>query len=195
MTLNQRDKRALVLFGMAVAMVTIYVATTPKAPNAVVAPVAEAIPASELRLEHMRQSVARVPGKQDVLKRVSADLAQREKGLIEAETGPQATEQLLGIVRKVARAQAPPVDIRSVELGQVSPYGDAYGQVTVAVTVECRVDQLVNMMADLSARPELIATSDLRMGIANPKEKTMSVRLAVAGLTPRRLVPQKKDTF
>jgi hypothetical protein len=48
------------------------------------------------------------------------------------------------------------------------------------------------MLADITAAPELIATDQLRIGAANPKDKTMNVRLAVLGAVPRKLVPARK---
>jgi hypothetical protein len=47
-------------------------------------------------------------------------------------------------------------------------------------------------MTDLANRPELIATSDIRVALANPKEKTVVVRLGLSGVVPRKLVPEKK---
>ena len=46
----------------------------------------------------------RCPAKQEVLQRVSADLAEREKGLIQADTAAQAQAQLLQILRKIAKS-------------------------------------------------------------------------------------------
>ena len=58
--------------------------------------------------------------------------------------------------------------------------------------IECRIDQLINLLAALAARPELISTSDLRITSSNSKDKTVGVRLGVIGVVPRRLVPEKK---
>jgi hypothetical protein len=199
MTITDRDKRALLLAVPALAIIGIFVATSSKeaAPVVVAASATSdtSIPAAEQRLALMRQSVAQVPGKEERLKQAQTELAQREKGLIEADTAAQATEQLLQIMRRVARAQAPPVDFKSVEPGQTRAYGDAYGQVIVGVNFECKMDQLVNMLADFSARPELVATNDMRLTAANGTEKTVLVHLSVAGLVPRKLVPVRKETF
>ena len=197
MTITQRDKRALILLGMAVAVIFIYVVTAPKDGPAVVAPAAnrESIPAAEQRLTLIRQSVARVPGKETVLKAVADELAVREKNLIRADTAAQATDQLLQIVRAVARAQAPPVELRGIEMGQAGAYGDAYGEVTVSINTECRMEQLLNMMSDLSARKELVSTREIRIGAANQKEKTVVVRLTIAALVPRALVPKRKESY
>ncbi len=191
---KSRDRRALLLLGAAVLLAVLYVLSTSRtaAPAVVGASKAATIPEAELMLERMRQSVARVPGKDQVLKQASTELAVREKGLIVADTANQAQEQVLEIIRKIANAQSPAVEIRGAELGQPHAFGDAYGEVTVAASFECHMDQLVQMLADLSARPELVASSDLRIVAANPKQKTVNVRLAVSGIVPKKLVPEKK---
>jgi hypothetical protein len=195
--LTDRDKRALMLLGIAVPAILLYVTRSGSSVPPVVAPTMRpmSIPDAEMRLAKMRQSVARVPGKDGVLKQATAELASREKGLIEADTANQAQEQVLDIVRKIASAQAPAVELRSVELGAARPFGDAYGEVTIAANFECRIDQLLNMLADLSARPELVATSDLRMAAGNPKQKTVNVRMTVSGIVPKRLIPEKRGTL
>jgi hypothetical protein len=116
----------------------------------------------------------------------------REKGLIRGDTAAQAQAQLVQILREVAKNQSPPLDVRAVELGPVRTFGDAYGEVSVSVTLDCRIDQLVNYMAFLSAQPEIFATDEIRITASNPKLKNMPVRLTVSGLVPRKLVPIKK---
>jgi len=59
------------------------------------------------------------------------------------------------------------------------------------VQIECRIDQLVNLLASLETQPELVATSDLRVLSSNAKEKTVAVRVTISGVVPRRLVPEK----
>ena len=53
------------------------------------------------------------------------------------------------------------------------------------------MEQLVNVLATLATQPELIATRDLQISSANPKDKTVRVRLTVAAVVPRTLVPEK----
>ena len=48
-----------------------------------------------------------------------------------------------------------------------------------------------NFLAALAARPELIATRDLRVLAGDPKQKTLNVRITVAGLVPKSLAPKK----
>jgi hypothetical protein len=60
------------------------------------------------------------------------------------------------------------------------------------VQIECRVDQLVYFLASIGSTNELISTSEIRINSTNPKEKTVIVRLTVAGVVPRKLVPERK---
>jgi hypothetical protein len=146
---------------------------------------------AEARLEQLRATAATVPDKQKILDLAQADLAAREKGLIIADTAAQAQAELIKIVRALGRAETPPVEIRNTDGFGLRPFNDSYGEVTVSVQIECRVDQLVNMLAALAARPELVSSSDLRVTSANPKEKTVGVHLTVSGIVPRKLIPEK----
>ncbi|MBZ5604797.1 MAG: hypothetical protein LAO79_21070 [Acidobacteriia bacterium] len=158
---------------------------------AVPAAAAESIPVAERRLANLREQAATVPGKQEILKKAAADLAAREKGLLVADTAPQAQAQLIQIFREIGRAETPPVEIRSTEGFSLRPLGDSYGEASVSVAVECRIDQLVNMLAAIAARPELVATSDVRISSNNQKDKAIGVHLTLSGVVPRKLVPEK----
>ena len=191
MTLQARDQRALGILGAAVVLTLVVVYWPSGAAPAVVAPVGDPVMNAEKRLAKLRETAATAPAKEQVLKTVSADLAQREKGLLVADTAPQAQAQLIQMVRKLGAAETPPIEIRATELGNIQPLGDAYGQALVSVEIECRIDQLVNLLAAISAQPELVSTNDLRVSSTNAKEKTVGVRLTVAGVVPRRLLPQR----
>jgi hypothetical protein len=164
----------------------------PESTAPVVAPAAETIPVAEKRLARLREIAASVPTRQENLKKVQAELAAREKGLIVAATAAQAQAQLLGIIRDLGHAESPAVEIRNTEGFGISAFGDAYGEATVSVLLDCRIDQLVNILAGLAARPELVSTSNMRVTLANPKDKTITVHLTVAGVVPRKLVPERR---
>jgi len=192
-TISDRDRRALIILGAALVLALIYwmAGSTGKNATTIAAPV-DNIDRTEKRLAILRASLATVSGKETVLHQVQSELAEREKGLIPGDTAEQAQAQLLQIARRVTRAQTPPIEIKQSELGQPRAYGDAYGQVLVSVTMECRVDELINLLAEVSQQPEMIATEDIRISNANQRSKAMTVRLTLAGIVPRRLVPQKK---
>jgi len=193
MTIAQRDKRALMVLSVVLALAFIYWITgSSAASSAKVAAPVESIDRVEKGLTSLRLRAAVLPAKEALLKQANAELAEREKGLLSGDTADQAQAQLLQVVRRVAKAQAPPLEIRQVELGQPRSYGNAYGQVTVSVTIDCRIDELINLLATLSAQPETIATDEIRFGLANPKQKTMPVRLTVSGIVAARLAPRMK---
>ncbi|HWY48976.1 MAG TPA: type II secretion system protein GspM [Bryobacteraceae bacterium] len=194
MTVQQRDKRALVVLGSVLALAFIYWMAGSSSSSVKVSAPVESVDRVEKGLANLRIRAAALPAKEVVLKQASAELAEREKGLISGDTADQAQAQLLQVLRRVAKAQAPPLEIRQVELGQPRTYGDAYGQVTVSVTVDCRIDELINLLATLSAQPETIATDEIRFGMAHPKQKTMPVRLTVSGIVAQRLAPKKGTT-
>lgn len=187
----KRDRRALILLGIAVAAVFVFrAATSDSASNAKVVAPTEPLDTAELRLRRLRQSMARVPGKKDLLKQASAELADREKGLIDADTVNQAQAQVLESVRRSAKTVG--MEIRNVEFLPIKPYGDSYGEIGVVISAECGAEQLVDLMGEIAKQPQLLATSDLRVSTGNPKQKTVNVRLVVSGLVPRKFLPEKK---
>jgi hypothetical protein len=161
--------------------------STPAAPAAA----ADSVPLAEKRLANLRDIAATLPAKEDILAKANAALALRERGLLIADTAPQAQAQLIQIFREVGRAENPPVEIRSTEGFALRPLGDAYGEASVSVGLECRIDQLMNMLAAIAARPELVATSEMRISSANQKEKTIGVHITISGVVPRKLVPER----
>ena len=196
MTLRDRDKRALVVLAVVLPLAgLIYLLSGSSSSSGggskVAAPV-ESVARDERRIAILRAAMATVNGKESVLKQVSAELADREKGLIPGDTAEQAQAQLLQVIKRVAQQQTPPLDLGQVELGRPRPFGTAYGQVSVSITVTCRIEELVNFLAALSAQPELAATEEIRFGTSNAKQKTMPIRLTISGLVARRLVPVRK---
>lgn len=194
MTIGERDRRTLKLAAPVaglLAILALYRWVALEKPAAQIAAPVQTVAAAEKRLARYRQMAAAVDVREAAFKRVSAALADREKGIILADTAAQAQAQLLQVVRRVGKAQAPPIDLRSTELGQTQPFG-AYGQTVVSVSFECRIEQLVNLLADLTAQPELVAPADLRIMSGDRARKLMQVRLTVAGVVPRALVPEKK---
>jgi hypothetical protein len=188
-TIGERDKRALMILGGAlVVWLGIWLSgSSSSSKAAVIAPV-DTVDRAEKRLTELRKTVATVNGKEAALKQATAQLTEREKGLIQADTAAQAKEKLLQIVRKVAVTQAPPLDIRTQDLGAPKLFGDAYGEVSVTVAMDCRIDSVVNFLASITEQPELIATSEVRLGAANATTKIMPVRLTITGIVPRHLV-------
>jgi len=191
MNLSERDQKAVkYLAGALLFAAVIYF--WPAGGVATVAGAASTTEALEKRLTKSRALLLQVPDKQALLKQAQADLAVREKGMLVADTAAQAQAQLFQILRRVGRAQGPPIEIRATEIGQARIFGEDYGEVSVAVSFECGIEQLVNLLADLGAQSELLATSEIRIGQAGGAQKLIPVRLTISGIVPRKLIPDKK---
>jgi len=189
-TLSSRDRRALVVLGGVLVVTLVYRAVSTETPEVV--STTGSIPIAEQRLARLRLAAAAVPAREQQLAAVSREVAGRENGLLNVETAAQAQAQLLQIVRRLGQAQAPPLVLGAVELGPIRPLGADYGEAVISVNFVSQVHQLVNLLADLAAQPELIATEELRVGVADPKQKMLVVRLSLAGAVPRRLAPAGK---
>src|SRR5262249_5955093 len=96
MKLTDRYRRAIRLLEFAVIGVLRYtlMTDTPGGPTSTVS-AADSISIAERRLDKLRQTASLVPGREEVLKRVSEQLAQREKRVLTADTAAQAQAQLL----------------------------------------------------------------------------------------------------
>jgi hypothetical protein len=192
--LTERERRALILLVPVSLLIIGYWWSNREKNTEVSAAPITSIPAAERRLRTVRQLAATVPGKEQVLQQVQGELSNREKNLIQAETAAQAQAQLLQILRKLARAPQTNIDLRNTEIGQVKAYAADYGEVAVAVNFDAGIEQLANFLSDLTAQKEMIGTTDLRIGAANPKQKTMPVRLTVSALVKKELIPDKKGS-
>lgn len=194
MNISDRDRRAL--SGLAVAVLLLIIwrwSSSPSTDTIAAGPVAsDSIAMSERRLDRLRQVAGAVPGKEDIFQQVSAELDRRERGILQADSAQQAQAQIMQILNRVARGQQERIDFKNVELGQVRPFGDQYGEVLVSVSFDTGIEQLLNFLADLTSQKELVATNELRVGMAQMKQKSVPVRLTVSGIVRRNLIPTTK---
>ena len=193
MTISDRDKRAIKILALTVVpglIFWIWPSSDDAAKTTTVQAIANTPAGLEQQLQRLRNKEAQIPAKQGLLKDIQTQLNAREKGLIIADTLPQAQAMLVQSVRQVARQEG--FDLRNVSIAQPSIYGGEYGQITIQITTECSVEQVVNFLADLTKRPELIATEEMRINLGNPKNKTLQFAVTVSGLVPQRLVPEKR---
>lgn len=190
--LTERDRRAVILLAVSAA-VFLAVRFWPENEASVVVE-ASSIPQIERRVQRLRQIDKSLSAREAVSKKVADALAGREKGLIQAETAAQAEAQILQVVRRVLRAQSPPVELRGSELRQPRPVGEQYGEVSVQVTLDCGIEQVLNLLSDLGSQPEALGTVALSFDTANPKQKTVPARIVVAALVPKKLLPKKEGS-
>lgn len=192
MNLSARDRRALLILA-SVAVPGLIWLLWPSSEEQVkpAAAAAASTPAGlEQQLQRLRNKEAQIPAKEALAKDLKGQLDEREKGLIIADTLPQAQAALAQLVRQTARQEG--FDLRNVSISQPAVFGGEYGMIGVQIGAECRIEQVVNFLTDLTKRPELVSTEELRITLANPKEKTLQFSANISGLVPKKLVPEKK---
>src|SRR5690348_6360666 len=186
MNLSTRDRRALALLGLGALLAVVLRFGVYRDRQTAVVGAQDSIPQAERRLVRLRQVAATVPGKQSLLQGLNAASDLRVKGVIQTPTAQQAQAHLLETIRRLGKAEG--IEVRGGEFPEVRPLGEEFGEAAVSVNFDCRIEQLVNFLASLTKESELLATDEIRIASANAKEKTVSVRLTLAGVVPRNLV-------
>ena len=190
MTISAREKKLVMLVGPAVLLALVLRFGIPEESTTSAGGSDQgSIAMAQMRAARMRQLIATTPARAAAAKQAMADLADRERALLQAETVPQAQASLLEIARRVGKGNE--IDVRGGDFGAPKTTGD-YGLVYTTITFECHIEQLVNFLADLSKQQELIVPSEERITSNNPKTKMMAVRMVLAGVTAKKLVPEKK---
>lgn len=187
--LSDRDKKLLALWAV-VVIGAIYF--WPSSADTGTVGAVQNVELTEKRVARVRRLAAAAPARQEILKTVSDELVKREKGLILAETAPQAQAQLLQVVRRVAQAQQPALVFKGTEFAAPRPLGQSYGEVVMTVSMDAGIEQVINFLADIGNQPELISVSDLQLTQVTGKQKLVPVRVTFTGIVPRKLVPEKK---
>jgi Type II secretion system (T2SS), protein M subtype b len=190
MTLTTRDRRALVALAVAGVALVIYLLTSSSAST----PTAQVVSLNSAQLRQrltlLRQTAAVLPAREALLKQATADLADREHGLIQAGTAAEAQSELLQTAVRLGKSNG--LEVRSSDFAAPKVFGD-YGLVYASVSFDCHVEQLLNFLADLTHEPELIVPSEERIGSSgNAKDKMMTVRIVLAGVVAKKLIPEKK---
>ena len=176
---------ALLLAGVVLNIIFRNSSPTPEVVSAT-----DSAPLLEIRLSKLRQLAATVPAKTEILKTVQEQLQAREKSVMSFATASQAQAHLLEVVRRIAFANK--IEARGGDFTPPALLGTDYGQVAVSVMFESPIESFVNFLADLSKEPELIAPSEVHVAVGNAKTKTINVRMTLAGVVPKKLVPEKK---
>jgi hypothetical protein len=190
MTVTTRDRRALAGLAVAVVATVIYLLTSSSGS----APTAQVVSMNSTqmrqRLTLLRQTAAVLPAREALLKQVTADLADREHGIIQAGTAAEAQSELLQTAQRLGKSNG--LEVRSSDFGAPKAFGD-YGLVYATVSFDCHVEQLLNFLADMTHEPELIVPSEERItSSGNSKDKMMTVRMVLAGVVAKKLIPEKK---
>jgi hypothetical protein len=151
----------------------------------------DSIPVAKQRLEILRRKAATVPAREAILKQVTAELQEREKGIVQAATAEQARAHLMDVLHTTAVANRFDSTGAS-QLPEPKALGKDYGQVSVGQNFSCGIDQLVNFLSDIANEPEILATDTIFIAPVRNKNKDITVRLMLSGVIAKSLVPEKK---
>ena len=186
--MSSRNVRALAILAVGLLFILIYRAFESTPPTVV--STADSQDVLEARLARLRQTAATVPARAAVLRSVDAQLQTRETGILHLDTAAQAQAHLLEVIRRLATSEK--IQALGGDLSAPVQFGANYGQVAVTVNFETTIESFVNFLADLSKEPELIAPAEMHISASNQKNKTINVRITIAGIVARKLVPEHK---
>ena len=193
MNISDRDRRAIkfLLISVVPSLIWWLWPSSDEAVKPAVAAVVNNSPAGlDLQLQKLRQKETQVPAKLALVKDLQSQLDIREKGLIVADTLAQSQALLGGALRATARQEG--FELRGLNMVTPSIYGGEYGQIGIQIGAEAQIEQVLNFLADLTHRPEILATDEIRISLANPKTKVLQFSVVVTGLVPKKLVPEKR---
>jgi len=191
LTLTGREKKALIIWGAAVAIALIVYFTIPEVG---VIPARSArianVEIAQQRAVRVRQLAALAPAREATMRQVTSDLADRERGLVPGDTAAEAQASVLEVARRVGKGDQ--IDVRGGDFPAAKPFGD-YGLVYATVSFECHIEQLVNFLSDLAKQNELVVPTEQRINAGlQPKQKMVAVRMILAGVVAKKLIPEKK---
>ncbi len=190
MNLSKRDRTALAILGGALA-VFLLVQYVVLPDNSAPTSAAVSMSADQLRqrVARLRQVAASLPVREALLKQTDADLADRERGIVPGGTAAEAQSEVLQTAQRIGKANE--IDVHSGDFPAPRAFGD-YALVYTTVSFDCHIEQLLNFLADLTREPELIVPSDERITATNLKDKIVTVRMTLAGVVTKKLLPEKK---
>jgi len=184
------DRKMAIRLGVGLAAILLlkFVVFSDRTP-AVVAAV-EDVPAAEARLKRVREIAATVPGLEERAKQATAELAVREKGILQADTAAQAHAMIQDLLHRVGLANG--IDIRGFEDQRIRPLGSDYGEASVSVRFSCSIEQLVNFLAALDQEQQLFSTQEINVTGTTDAKKIIQVRLTVAGAVTKKVATEKR---
>jgi Tfp pilus assembly protein PilO len=189
MQVGSLDRRSLFALAGALAVILLVRFVFFSDSNTSVVAATETIPATERRLEKIKRIAATVPGKEELLKQAQAELAEREKGVLQADTEAQAQAHLLELIQGIARANG--IDARGMQEFRGVPASDDYGEIWTTVQFTCSIEQLVNFLSALGNQPQILATNDIHVSGGRDRNKSIQVRLSVSAIVARKLIPKR----
>ena len=109
-----------------------------------------------------------------------SELQQIEQGLLLGETSALASAELQGWLRVTTLAHG--IEVRSSQFMPERNQENGYTQVPIGVQFQCRLDQLVNFLAAVRDDPKVFSILRFNVQAARGDEKLVDTSLTLAGL-------------
>jgi Tfp pilus assembly protein PilO len=188
-SLSQRDRRALLILGAAVAVfLLLQFGVFPRTEGGGVS--SAPIDLLERRLRRLQQLARQKPRAAAEAEAAARELAEMEKGLLKAATPALASAEMQQVVKELLTSQG--IALQSSEFGPVKAAGEHYAQVPLTVVFTCGIEQWINWMTAVRNAPQILATEEMRLSLGDPKNKTVQVRMVVAGFIPASRLGQER---
>jgi hypothetical protein len=173
-----KDKKALLVLGFVIALYTtlqfaglpLWDALQERGDN---------LPVVERKLEKYRAVARTAELSRAEAASVETKLQEAEKGLLASKTPALASAELQQIANQLTAAES--IDIRSNQFLPVKPVGNEYIHIPVVLQFQCRLDQLVNLLTDVSAHQKRLAVSNLYIQALGGKDKQLTVAMELSG--------------
>jgi type II secretory pathway component PulM len=179
MALQQRDRKALKAMAVALGLWLVL--------RFAVLPVwdrwAEAraeLPLRENALIKYRQALAGMGAAAESEELLQRRLREAEEGLLQGASAALASAELQGWVKQTTASHE--IEVRSSEFLPVRGQENGYAQVPLGLQFQCRLDQLVNFLAELQASDKTLTVPRFQVQARSGNEKLVSVSLTVAGV-------------
>jgi Tfp pilus assembly protein PilO len=186
--MSQRDRRALILLGVALALFLVLQLDMFKPSSAGPAASDAALDALEQRLQ-----LAQVQARQRPLTEAELNAAQKrldkvESRLLESADSALAQAEMRSLVGQLLDGEGIP--LRASRFGAVKLEQDRYVQVPLVVEFTCGIEQMVNLMAAAANSSMLLATRDIRIRPDKAEVKSIAVTMTIAGFLPLERAPE-----
>lgn len=187
--MSRRDRRALILLGVAVTLFLVLQLDmfSPSSAGGAAASDA-ALDALEQRLQLAQVQARQRPLTEAELSAAQKRLEKVESRLLESADPALAQAEMRSLVGQLLDAEGIP--LRASRFSPVKLEQDRYAQVPLVVEFTCGIEQMVNFMAAISNSSRLLATRDIRIRPDKPEVKSIAVVMTVAGFLPLDRAPE-----
>ena len=193
MRISERDRRALMGLGAAVAVFLLWQFdfVLPSATGA-------AVSASEIRREEDLLKLAQVTIRQKPLLDSEFETVEKarqalETKLLTSETAALAQAEMREIAGRLMSGAG--IQMKATRFGRVQREGEDYAQVPLIVQFTCAVESFVNLMSDIANADVLLSTREIKISPARGETKRIRVELTFSGYLPVSRTPELVKQF